>query len=149
MNTLLPPAVVGSLAGFALGVLVHTGTPAWGPQTPGYMALVLGLLGALAGGTVGVALLSPSGRARSVARWCVGTAAAVGGVAFLAGFVGPILLTPDSPQGPLLGIFVTGPLGTAVGAVLGAVVGALVPVGRRAGSGGGNQATAGFAPETR
>ena len=44
-------------------------------------------------------------------------------VAFLAGFVGPILLTPGSPQGPLLGIFITGPLGALAGAVLGLIIG--------------------------
>jgi len=33
----------------------------------------------------------------------------VGVVSFLAGFVGPIILRPDSNQGPLLGIFITGP----------------------------------------
>ena len=47
----------------------------------------------------------------------------VGGIGFLAGFVGPILLAPGANQGPLLGIFVTGPLGFAVGALSGAVVG--------------------------
>jgi hypothetical protein len=44
-------------------------------------------------------------------------------VAFLAGFAGPILLTPDSPQGPPLGIFFTGPLGFVVGAVIGLGIG--------------------------
>ena len=43
------------------------------------------------------------------------TAMIVGGVAFAAGFFGPILLAPDANQGPLLGIFITGPLGFAVG----------------------------------
>jgi MFS family permease len=41
----------------------------------------------------------------------------VGGVAFLAGIVGPIIFTPDANQGPMLGIFVTGPLGTIFGAI--------------------------------
>jgi hypothetical protein len=36
-------------------------------------------------------------------------------VAFLAGYFGPIVLTPDSNQGPLLGIFFTGPLGFVLG----------------------------------
>jgi hypothetical protein len=31
------------------------------------------------------------------------------------------------PQGPLLGIFFTGPLGAIVGAVAGAIIGLLVP----------------------
>ena len=43
----------------------------------------------------------------------------LGGVGFIAGFVGPILLRPDANQGPLLGIFITGPLGFVVGAAAG------------------------------
>ena len=46
----------------------------------------------------------------------------VGGIGFAAGFFGPILLT-DANQGPLLGIFVTGPLGFVLGWVLGALYG--------------------------
>lgn len=41
----------------------------------------------------------------------------LGGIGFVAGFVGPILLTPEANQGPLLGIFFTGPLGFLVGCV--------------------------------
>ena len=52
---------------------------------------------------------------------CLG-AVILGGIGFVAGFFGPILFTPDANQGPLLGIFITGPLG----AILGLPVGALV-----------------------
>ena len=45
-------------------------------------------------------------------------ALAVGGIAFAAGFIGPVLLS-DSNLGPLLGIFVTGPIGFLVGALIG------------------------------
>jgi len=38
-----------------------------------------------------------------------------------------MILRPDLPQGPLLGIFYTGPLGAIAGAILGAVIGLLVP----------------------
>ena len=44
-----------------------------------------------------------------------------GGIGFAVGFFGPMVLDPGSPQGPLLGIFVTGPLGLLAGAVGGAV----------------------------
>jgi hypothetical protein len=44
---------------------------------------------------------------------------AVGGVAFTAGFFGPMILAPGANQGPLLGIFITGPLGLMVGLALG------------------------------
>lgn len=45
----------------------------------------------------------------------IGFALFVGGIAFLVGFVGPLLFTPDANQGPLLGIFYTGPVGVLVG----------------------------------
>ena len=40
---------------------------------------------------------------------------------FGAGFFGPLALNPDANQGPLLGIFITGPGGAALGLLLGAV----------------------------
>ncbi len=46
-------------------------------------------------------------------------AAMVGGICFLLGFVGPILFVPDANQGPLLGIFITGPIGFLVGVLIG------------------------------
>jgi zinc transporter ZupT len=48
----------------------------------------------------------------------------VGGIGFVGGFVGPIIFTPESNQGPLLGIFITGPLGFVAGALIGALVSA-------------------------
>lgn len=45
-------------------------------------------------------------------------AAVVGAISFSAGFFGPMLLT-DSGQGPLLGLFITGPLGAIIGAIAG------------------------------
>lgn len=49
----------------------------------------------------------------------------LGIVGFGAGFFGPILLAESSPQGPLLGIFITGPLGVALGAIVGIVLGTI------------------------
>ncbi len=43
-----------------------------------------------------------------------------GGIGFLGGFFGPIYFAPDANQGPLLGIFITGPLGFLIGGLLGA-----------------------------
>ena len=43
----------------------------------------------------------------------------LGAIGFAAGFFGPIALAPEANQGPLLGIFITGPLGFLLGAVLG------------------------------
>ena len=45
----------------------------------------------------------------------------LGSVRFFAGFFGPLILTPANNLGPLLGIFLTGPLGFVVGAVIGVV----------------------------
>jgi len=42
-----------------------------------------------------------------------------GGIAFVAGFIGPVIFQPEANQGPLLGIFVTGPLGFVLGAMIG------------------------------
>jgi len=43
----------------------------------------------------------------------------IGSISFLAGFIGPIIFLPGSNQGPLLGLFITGPLGFVVGLVVG------------------------------
>ena len=43
----------------------------------------------------------------------------IGFSSFAAGFFGPLLLTPDANQGPMLGIFITGPLGFGIGFLVG------------------------------
>ncbi|MEO8031928.1 MAG: hypothetical protein ABI765_13850 [Gemmatimonadota bacterium] len=48
-----------------------------------------------------------------------GVSLCVGLIAFVVGFVGPIILTPSANQGPLLGIFYTGPLGLMGGYIWG------------------------------
>lgn len=48
------------------------------------------------------------------------TGLVVGALTFALGFLGPIALAPDANQGPLLGIFITGPLGLVLGLLLGA-----------------------------
>lgn len=60
----------------------------------------------------------------------IGFALFVGGITFLLGFVGPMILTPEANQGPLLGIFITGPAGFCLGLILG-----LLRASRRRGSG--------------
>jgi len=44
-------------------------------------------------------------------------------IGFLAGFLGPIFLTPGANQGPLLGIFITGPLCGVAGFLAGSIYG--------------------------
>jgi hypothetical protein len=48
---------------------------------------------------------------RRVVEW----AFIVGGISFAIGFFGPMIVAPGANQGPLLGIFVTGPLGLVLG----------------------------------
>jgi len=47
----------------------------------------------------------------------------LGGIGFAAGFFGPMLFAPGANQGPLLGIFITGPAGVLIGAIGGLVHG--------------------------
>lgn len=49
-------------------------------------------------------------------------AVTLGGLGFVAGFFGPMLLAPGANQGPLLGIFITGPGGSLLGALAGWLV---------------------------
>jgi hypothetical protein len=53
--------------------------------------------------------------APSILRW----AFALGATGFSCGFFGPIALAPDANQGPLLGIFISGPGGALLGLLLG------------------------------
>lgn len=51
---------------------------------------------------------------------CILSGAVLGGaIGFSAGFFGPIILTPGANQGPLLGIFFTGPIGFCFGGIVG------------------------------
>ena len=47
----------------------------------------------------------------------------VGTVGFLGGFFGPMIFAPDANQGPLLGLFITGPFGFLLGGAGGLVYG--------------------------
>lgn len=56
------------------------------------------------------------------------TAFVVGGISFAAGFFGPMVFS-DSNLGPLLGIFITGPIGFFGGALLGLIRSIIKPKG--------------------
>jgi hypothetical protein len=60
------------------------------------------------------------GRYRPVVDGALGWAVVIGAVSFALGFFGPMMLTPSANQGPMLGIFITGPLGFFVGLLWGA-----------------------------
>jgi hypothetical protein len=53
----------------------------------------------------------------SMLKW----AAILGTAGFAFGFFGPLAWAPEANQGPLLGIFITGPLGFIGGLVFGAL----------------------------
>jgi len=46
---------------------------------------------------------------------------------FAAGFFGPMIFVPDANQGPMVGIFISGPAGCALGAILWALCSLLKP----------------------
>ena len=54
---------------------------------------------------------------QSVRYWAL----VIGAVGFVGGFFGPMLFAPGANQGPMLGIFITGPLGVLIGAIGGLV----------------------------
>jgi hypothetical protein len=133
-SKLWPPlgaATMGGLLGLFLGAFLGSELAAivsfaWAgyeaPRWPSELGRILGMAAGLAGGSFLALLLVDR---PTVARWCIGTAISLGAVLFLVGFAGPILLTPKSPQGPLLGIFFTGPLGVVIGAFVGLYIGVM------------------------
>ena len=60
-----------------------------------------------------------SGIVSSILFWAL----LVGLAGFMGGFFGPMILHPEANQGPLVGIFITGPLGVLAGALLGLIRG--------------------------
>lgn len=86
---------------------------------PDWLSLVVSLAAAVAVGRY-VWLHTASVQAGLISSMVLG-AVILGGVGFAGGFFGPIIFMPGANQGPLLGIFITGPLGFICGAVGGAV----------------------------
>ena len=86
---------------------------------PGWIALVGATLVAIVAARY-VWVRTASAESSLVSSVLVG-ALVTGAVAFSAGFFGPIVFAPSANQGPMLGIFITGPLGFLLGGVGGAV----------------------------
>jgi hypothetical protein len=59
----------------------------------------------------------PGGLLSSVATGAI----VLGTIAFCAGFFGPMVFAPGANQGPLLGLFITGPLGFLAGGIGGGI----------------------------
>lgn len=56
-----------------------------------------------------------SGRYRTVVDSAIGWGLLLGALGFALGFFGPLIFAPGANQGPLLGIFITGPGGFVLG----------------------------------
>jgi uncharacterized membrane protein YiaA len=59
----------------------------------------------------------------AILQWIGLMALLVGALGFAIGFYGSVMFMPEANQGPLIGIFVTGPGGAIIGAIIGAVIG--------------------------
>lgn len=111
--------VISSAAAAFLAFFLATVFLPFVTSLPDTASLIIGLgLGLFAGWIVWRAL---SGQSPGLLPAVVTGAAVVGGGGFIIGFLGPILLFPEANQGPLLGIFITGPAGVVVGALAGLV----------------------------
>ena len=88
--------------------------------TPKSIRLALAFAGALGAGWLVWRWLGrvPAGLVDMAMKW----AWPAGLVGFVGGFLGPLLFAPQANQGPLLGIFITGPLGLLLGAVAGGLM---------------------------
>ena len=86
---------------------------------PGWLRDILAMSGGVVGGWI-VWRFTGSRRGNFLMS-VLGGALTVGAIGFVGGFFGPLLFTPDANQGPLIGMFVTGPLGFVVGGIDGAL----------------------------
>ena len=62
---------------------------------------------------------------KGIFRYIVLGGVIIGIIGFTVGFIGPMIFTPSSNLGPLLGFVVTGPLGLIIGAIAGGIYGKL------------------------
>ena len=91
------------------------------PEAYGYIRSLISFIIAIGAARL---IWIPTERVKApIATYGIIGAMVVGSIGFIGGFVGPIILRPDSPQGPLLGIFFTGPIGFIVGLVGGIIYG--------------------------
>lgn len=94
---------------------------------PGPATVIGSLVAGVAGAGCGVLARRQLLRRRATGAspglgWAVAQGALLlGAIGFVAGFFGPMIFTPGANQGPMLGIFITGPGGAVLGAVGGAI----------------------------
>ncbi len=111
-------AVVTGIPAFATLVLVMASMLFFGPVLP-VRILIAALVAALVAWYARRAIGSPefAGFVEAIFLGVV----VIGGIGSLGGFVGPMIFAPGANQGPLLDIFITGPLGFLLGAIGGGV----------------------------
>src|SRR4051794_29172275 len=114
MRRIIPDALVGAFAGFALGglVAISLAAPGLTPERAPYDPFTFGLAGAAVGAALGTLLRIAEHPVTRLARWCVAMAALFGIVGLLAAYAGP---TDGLPGGLAL----AGPFGVMLGAVAG------------------------------
>ena len=119
-----------TIARFGLALLVGIATfyfVFWLPMSllsflPGHM--LIAFVGSFAAGIwAGRFIWRRTQDGGGVLTMTFGGAMIVGTIGFLSGFFGPMIWAPDANQGPLLGIFYTGPLGFLLGGACGFVYG--------------------------
>jgi ABC-type multidrug transport system permease subunit len=91
------------------------------PEDLQWLAPLAALLTAMVG--AGVASTALGAASEGVLPTVLTCSTVVGAIGFSGGFFGPMIFAPDANQGPLLGLFITGPLGCAVGAFGGLIIG--------------------------
>ena len=84
-------------------------------------------VGGAAAVAIGVAVWSGTASQHPLVRGGVLGAGWCGVIGFVGGFFGPMLLAPDANQGPMLGLFITGPGGVVLGGLCGALIAAGKP----------------------
>lgn len=85
------------------------------------------LSGGLVALSTAAAVWAGAGSRAALARGAVRGAAWGGAIGFIGGFFGPMIFAPDANQGPLLGLFITGPGGVVIGGLCGALIAAGKP----------------------
>lgn len=111
-------SILSGLAAFVVGYWIP------GAFLPnGWQGVCGAVIGLATAGLVWAGIGSRSPLLRGAMR-----GAAWGGlIGFAGGFFGPMLLTPDANQGPMLGLFFTGPGGVVLGGLAGLAIAAGKP----------------------
>jgi hypothetical protein len=86
-------------------------------QTP--IPIIVSLLSAIG---IGILIWKKSGNvSNSLALHIVIGGIILGAIGFILGFIGPIIFNWGGNQGPMLGIFITGPIGFLIGLIWGGI----------------------------